>query len=209
MYDDFLLNNSDDTISIKNINDSNLDTLFNNLTDDIASVNKFIADITAKKKDNEKEEEILNKQRLEVDRLKLEFENYKKITSEELKNQKLLAEQEISMQMDKVRKAEEDFRNNMSSTLSNLELEKKSLQYEKEGFIQEKEQFESYKKLELNKIEQEKNQLEQEKNKFEKYKDITTKKMELDSKNLEQKCLRFKEIMKQFSSNFKPVKEEE
>ena len=30
MYDDFLLNNSDDTISTKDINDSNLDTLFNN-----------------------------------------------------------------------------------------------------------------------------------------------------------------------------------
>jgi len=52
--------------------------------------------------------------------------------------------------------------------------------------------------------------LDSEKNQFEKYKEVTNKKIELENKNIEQKCDRFKELINQFNSNFKPmIKEEE
>jgi len=80
---------------------------------------------------------------------------------------------------------------------------------EKDNFKKEKEQFESYKSLEISRIDQSKDQFEMEKEQFVKYKEISIKKMELDNKNLEQKCLKFKEIMNQFNSNFKPILNEE
>ena len=52
-------------------------------------------------------------------------------------------------------------------------------------------------------------EINQEKEQFNKYKEISVKKIELDNKNLEQKCLKFKEIVNQFNSNFKPVLDEE
>jgi len=47
--------------------------------------------------------------------------------------------------------------------------------------------------------------LASERNQFERYKEVTNEKIELDNKNLEQKCARFKEIVGQFNSNFKPI----
>ena len=81
---------------------------------------------------------------------------------------------------------------------------KKELEINKESFLQEKAQFETYRSLELSRINQAKEQIEKEKEQFAKYKDISMKRIELENKNIEQKCLKFREIMNQFNSNFKP-----
>ena len=77
------------------------------------------------------------------------------------------------------------------------------IEIEKEKLQQEKTQFEAYKDLEISRLNQAKEQFEGEKKQFEKYKEISVKKIELDSNTLEQKCLKFKELMSQFNSNFK------
>ena len=76
---------------------------------------------------------------------------------------------------------------------------------QREKIKQEKEQFERYKELEINRIKQSEEILNSEKEQFEKYKEVSNKKIELENKNLEQKYNKFKNIIDQFNSNFKPI----
>ena len=50
--------------------------------------------------------------------------------------------------------------------------------------------------------------LESDKKEFEQYKEVTTKKIELENKNLEQKCSKFRSMISEFNSNFKPIIED-
>ena len=93
----------------------------------------------------------------------------------------------------------------MDNTLVELDLAKKEMELQREKLIQEKEQFENYKNLEMNRIRHSEEILKSEKEQFEKYKEVNTKKIELENKNLEQKYNKFKDIINQFNSNFKPI----
>ena len=52
MYDDFMLNDAFEAENTNNLEkrDSNIDNLFNNLTEDIANANKFISEVTKRNK---------------------------------------------------------------------------------------------------------------------------------------------------------------
>lgn len=207
MLEDYMLNDafSVDDAGKVDANSKNFDSLFDNLTEDIANVNKYISEVNKKNKSCENAQRELFDERQKLEKSKLDFENYFRAKEEELKKLKMQTEEYVAIQTDKLRKAEEDFRNGMTSSLSELELEKKALEVDKENFKQEKAQFESYKSLEVSRINQAREHIEQDKEQFAKYKDIAMQKIELDNKNLEKKCLKFKEIMQQFNSNFKPV----
>ena len=204
MHEDYMLNNAFSVGEVEG-NNKNLDSLFDNLTEDIANVNKYISEVNKKNKTNEAAQRELYDERQKLEKSKLNFENYYRAQEQELKKLRMQTEEYIALQTDKMRKAEEEFRSGMTSSLSELELEKKALEIEKENLKQEKAQFESYKSLEVSRINQAKEQIQSEKEQFAKYKDISMKKIELDNKNLEKKCLKFKEIMSQFNSNFKPI----
>lgn len=207
MYDDILLkdNNIDDASTISN---TNLDELFNNLTSDIETVNKFISNLNNQKTANNKEEQVLIEERQKIDRDKEEFEKYMAIQREEINQKKNQVEQYLNNQKEYLAKAESDFKTNMDNSLSELELAKKELEIQKEKIKEEKEQFENYKSLEINRIHHAEEILASERNQFERYKEITNEKLELESKNFEQKCIKFKEIISQFNSNFKPITED-
>lgn len=207
MYDDILLkdNKIDDTSTINN---TNLDELFNNLTSDIETVNKFISNLNNQKTANNKEEQVLIEERQKIDRDKEEFEKYMAIQREEINQKKNQVEQYLNNQKEYLAKAESDFKTNMDNSLSELELAKKELEIQKEKIKEEKEQFENYKSLEINRIHHAEEILASERNQFERYKEITNEKLELESKNFEQKCIKFKEIISQFNSNFKPITED-
>ena len=186
MHDDFILDesyNTEDSLSIeKNMND--LDSLFNNLSNDVTNINKMINEVTKGKKNNEIEQKNLNDFKAKLDKEKTEFEEYVKAQKEELKRNRAELDQYVNLQQNKLKKAEATFKDNMSNALTELEIEKKTLALDKESFAKEKEQFV-------------------------KYKEVAFKKIELENKNLEQKCLKFKEIMSQFNSNFEPMFNEE
>ena len=62
--------------------------------------------------------------------------------------------------------AEEDFRNNMTNSLSEIQIGKKEIEVSREDLKREKEQFEAYKSLELARIDQNKRQIDDEKEQF-------------------------------------------
>lgn len=186
MYDDILLEDeysNDNSFSIDKMN-TDLDSLFNNLSNDVVNINKIINEVTEKKKNNELEQKNLNESKLKLEKAKREFEEYMNSQKEELKRSKLKVDEYAKLQQDKLKKAEENFKETMSNSLTELEIEKKTLLLEKEQFNQEKEQFL-------------------------KYKEVAYKKIELENKNIEQKVVKFRELMNQFNSNFKPIFDEE
>lgn len=204
MNDDFLLNDSENPSSL-----NSLDSLFNNLTDDINNFNKYIDEVNKKKKDNAIEQQELMEEKLKVDKAKLEFENYVKVKNEEYEVKMKQVDSYLETQKQNLLKSESEFKTNMDNSLRELELSKKELDIQKEKFNEEKQQFESYKNLELNRIKHAQEILDSDKKQFEKYKEVNNKKIELENKNLEQKCDRFKELINQFNSSFKPILEEE
>lgn len=211
MYDDILLdrvdNNLSDSFATKS-STTDLDSLFDNLTSDIENVNRFISNLNEQKKANNAEEQELLEEKLKIQRARVEFENYMKVQNEELSQKQKQVEQYLITQKEHLAKAEEEFKINMDNSLVELELAKKELEIQKEKIKEEKEQFENYKLLEMNRIHHAEEILESDKVQFEKYKEVTAKKVELESKNLEQKCAKFKDIINQFNSNFKPIIED-
>ena len=72
MYDDFLLNNNSDAkISSSSESLTDLDSLFNNLSDDINNFNKYIANVNKKKNENLLEEKELIEEKIRLDKAKL------------------------------------------------------------------------------------------------------------------------------------------
>lgn len=210
MNNDILLNdeNLDTTSSFDTTsNNDNLDDLFDNLTSNIESVNKFISSLTNQKKVNHEEELELLEEKEKINRTKEEFEGYMAIQKEELKQKQRQMEQYLESQKAYLTKAEEEFKVNMDNSLTELDLAKKELELQIQKNEEDKEQFETYKKLEMNRIHHAEEILSSEKAQFEKYKEVTNRKLELENKNLEQKCIRFKEIIGQFNLNFKPILE--
>ena len=167
-----------------NILITDLDNLFDNLSNDVTNINKMINEVTEKRKNNDLEQKNLNELREKLAKEKLEFEEYVSIQKEELRKSKEKIDQYSMLQLEKLKKTELDFKANMNTALSELEIDKKTLSLEKEQFRQEKEQFI-------------------------KYKEVAYKKIELENKNIEQKCIKFRELMSQFNANFKPLYDEE
>ena len=129
--------------------------------------------------------------------------------NQEVEKKMMQTDEYLNIQKQNLLKAEADFKTNMDSSLRELDLTKRELEIQKEKFKKEKEQFETYKNIELNRIKHSQEILESDKNQFEKYKDVINKKIELENKNLEQKCDKFKELIGQFNSSFKPIIKEE
>ena len=204
MYDDILLNgNTSQKYSTKS--HSSFDDLFNNLNADIANVNNFIYSLNNKRKENKEEEQELLEERDKLNQDKIDFENYVKKQKVEISKRQEQVNQYLNTQKSYLYNANEEFRTNMQRSLMELDIAKKELELEKQRFNEEKNQFESYKELELNRIHNAEEILESEKNQFERYKDINNKRIELETKELEQKCARFKNIVGQFNTNFKPL----
>ena len=186
MHDEFILDesyNTSDSLAIER-NMDDLDNLFNNLSNDVTNINKMINEVTKGKKNNEQEQKSLKEFKARLDKEKAEFEEYMIAQKEELKRNRAELDQYVQLQQTKLKKAEATFKDNMSNSLTELEIEKKTLALDKESFTKEKEQFA-------------------------KYKEVAFKKIELENKNLEQMCLKFKEIMSQFNYNFEPLFNEE
>ena len=196
MYEDFLLNNNkEDESLLENQSLTDLDSLFDNLSNDINNFNKYINTINQKNKENIEEEQSLLDEKLKIDKAKLEFESYVKTKNLEYESKMKQIDEYLNTQKQILLKSETEFKASMDNSLNELELEKR--------------EFETYKNLELNRIKHSQEILESEKNQFEKYKDVNMKKIELENKTLEQKCDRLKEMVNQFNSNFKPMMEQE
>lgn len=208
MYDDFLLNNkySNDMPSVSS---NDLDSLFNNLESDITNFNKYVDDVNKKRKENTIEEKELMEEKLRIDKSKLEFENYVRAKNEEYEKKMVQVDEYADSQKQNLLRLESEFKINMDNSLNELEIAKKELEIQRQEFQEEKEQFETYKGLEMDRIRHAQEILESEKNQFERYKEVNNKKIELENKNLEQKCDKFKELIGQFNSSFKPILMEE
>ena len=204
MYDDFLLSSNYNSQNTKS-SFSDLDTLFDNLTDDINVFNKYVDDVNKRKKENIVEEKGILEEKQRIAKAKLEFEEYVKAQQQEYERKKSQVDDYLNSQKQNLIKAEADFKTSMDNSLNELEISKKELEIQREKFKQEKEQFETYKGLELERIKHSQEILEADKKQFEKYKEVTNKKIELENKNLEQKCDKFKELIGQFNLSFKPM----
>ena len=207
MYDDFLLN--DRLSSDSNQKEmTNLDNLFDNLTNDINTFSKYVDDVNKKKKENTEEELQLYEEKRKLEKSKLEFEEYVKSKQVEYDSKINQIDDYLESQKQNLLRTEAEFKSSMDNSLKELDIAKKELEIQREKFKEEKEQFESYKELELTRIKHSEEILESDKNQFEKYKEVTNKKLELENKNLEQKADKFKDLINQFNSRFKPVLKE-
>ena len=211
MYEEILLNNkfgSSDTVKTENtIKD--LDTIFDNLTNDVENFNKFISNVNKQKKVNNEEILELAEEREKIQRERIEFDNYIKIQKEDLRNKQEQFEELSKIQRANLSKAEEEFRINMDNSLKELELSLQEQKIQKDKFEEEKQQFEEYRNIEMNRIQHAEDVLQSERKQFEKYKEVNIKRIELENKNLEQKCDRFKNLISQFNLNFKPMLEKD
>lgn len=206
MYDEYLIANTEPQPTVS----SDLDSLIDNLTNDITSFNQYISDINKQKKVNSISEKELEEEKIRVEKAKIEFENYVRVKNEEISKKEAQIEEYLNIQKQNLSKAELDFKMNMDNSLNELEIVKNEVELQRSRYIEEKQQFETYKNIELNRIKHAQEMLDSEKTQFEKYKEVTNRKIELENKNIEQKCDRFKALINNFNSNFKPmVKEEE
>jgi len=204
MYDDFLVKNSSISAS-----SNNLDNLFDSLTSDIDNFNKYINDINRKQKENTLEQQELLGEKARLEKAKMDFENYIKAKNDEYNKRIEQADSYLDIQKQNLLRSELEFKKNMEKSLNELELARQEYEIEIEKFEEEKEQFKKYKNLEAERIRNAEEALISDRNQFEKYKDITNKKIELESKSLEQKCDKFKQLISDFNSNFRPVIKEE
>lgn len=205
MYDDYLLNNDSNIQSSSN----NLDSLFDNLTNDINLFNKYVDGVNRQKKENNQEVRELLEEKLKIEKVKQDFDDYIRTKQAEYDNKMAQVDEYLNTQKQNLLKMESEFKVSMDNSLNELELEKKEFEIEKEKFKEEKEQFETYKSLELDRIKHSQEILESDKSQFEKYKDVSNKKIELENKNLEQKCDKFKELIGQFNAKFRPILKED
>lgn len=211
MYDEILLNSKFGNPDTTKPNDSikDLDTIFDNLTTDVENFNKFISNVNKQNKVNSEEFLELTQEREKIEKERLEFDSYMKIQKEDFRNKQQQFEELMKIQKNNLSKAEEEFKINMDNSLKELELSLQEMKIKKDKLDEEKKQFEEYKNIEISRIKHAEEVFESEKKQFEKYKEINTKRIELENKNLEQKCDRFKDLISQFNSNFKPMIEEE
>ena len=132
MYDDFLLNNnSDSKISSSSESLTDLDSLFNNLSDDINNFNKYIATVNKKKNENLLEEKELIEEKIRLDKAKMDFENYVKAKNEEYEKKMQQVDEYLNSQKQNLLKTESEFKSNMENSLNELELTKKEILMEK------------------------------------------------------------------------------
>lgn len=199
MYDNALINNNNE------FND--LDNLFNKLSSDVTNFKAHVNILNEKQKMNLEEEKELCDEKERLNRAKQEFESYIEIQRQEIDQKRLQMEQYLKAQKDSVLRAQDEFNINKENSIKQLEISKRELEIQQEKFLKDQKQFESYKELELDRLHQEQERINLEKDQLEKYKEVTNRKLELETKNLEQKCARFKKIVSEFNSNFKPILE--
>lgn len=209
MYSDILLDDSKINSSLTSSTSVDLDSLFENLSNDVENVNKFISNLSEQKKANSQSEQVIIEERIKLEKAKKEFSDYMEIQKAEIENERMKSENSLNFQKQNLNKAEAEFKVSMDNTLFELELAKKEIEIQREKLKQEKEQFETYKNLEINRIHHSEEILKSEKEQFEKYKEVNNRKIELENKNLEQKYNKFRDIINQFNSNFRPIIEEE
>ncbi len=188
-----------------NASNDDLDHLFDNLTSDIANVNKFITNLNDQKKFNNVAEKELVEERQRIEKSKADFDEFMEAQKEEISKKQKQVEDYLATQKQYLAKAEAEFKDSMDSSLAQLDISKKELEIQEKKLEEDKAQFENYKSLEISRIHHAEEILASERAQFERYKEVTNEKIELDNKTLEQKCERFKEIVGQFNSNFKPI----
>lgn len=203
MYEDLVLK-KDENSSASN----NLDNLFNNLTNDISTFNKYVDNVNRQKIENTKEEKELLEEKQKIAKARIEFEEYVKTQQAEYNKKQEQIEEYLNSQRQNILKSEEDFKRSIETTLNEIEISKKEIEIQKDKLKYDQEQFESYKNLELERIKHSQAILETDKIQFEKYKEIATQKIELENKGIEQKCERIKGFIGQINSSFKPIVEE-
>lgn len=208
MYDDVLLNksnNSTENLKSKSPTNTNFETLFNNINKDIVNVNNIISDLKSKRKANAEEEHELLEERDKLNQEKVNFENYIHQQKLELEQAQKRFDDYVKTQKQYLNSANEEFKVKMDHSLQELDILKKELEMNKEKFKEQQEQFETYKNIELKRLQQTENILNSEKTQFEKYKEISNRRLELETKDLEYKISKFKNVVGQFSVNFKPI----
>lgn len=184
-----------------------IDSLFDSLSNNVNTVNNYIADLVREKKANVSENLSIQEEKQRLDRAKQEFQNYINDQMSDIKKREKELDDYVTTQKNQLSIAEANFQKNMDNALEELELNKKEMEIKKNKIEEEKKRFDEYKTLELQQIKRSNEILESEKKDFEQYKELENRRIELENKNLEDKYDKFKLIINQFNSNFKPILE--
>lgn len=201
------------------------------LEEETKKLEKEKADFAALKQAHEESNE-LEKQRIaDIEKAqKVRLDNEQRAFSEEvMATRKQLELASVTNQNDrsKLESQIEEFNKRKAA-------EESALKIAKEKLATDQEEFNKYKDIETSKIEAEKNkhklnqeafekemqnkteqlnlaiqEFENAKKQFEEYKNVEKQKLELESNNLSQSCARFKELVSQFNSGFKDIKDAE
>lgn len=206
MGDDFLLSEE-----LKKTEEptNNFDDLFNNLSSDITSFNKYVEGINRQRKENNNDVKEINEEKQRIDKAKIDFENYVRAKNSEIDRKISDLEDYLKIRKDNLQTAEIEFKDNMDKSISELDVLKKEIELERYKLDEEKKQFEEYKEIELSRMKHTAEILNAEKEQFEKYKDITNKKLEIENRNLEKKCEKLRGLIDQFNIGFKSMIKEE
>lgn len=148
---------------------------------------QFNADVEATRTELNLGEQSLKIAGEKLDTEKSQFEKYKELEEEKLRNDRIKLQSEME-QFEKYKALEEEKIKEENITLNSS-----------------REQFDKERENALEKIETGKKELETEKEQFARYKEVEEKKLEHESKNLSQSCARFKELVAQFNSGFQKL----
>lgn len=146
---------------------SDFDTLFDSLYNDVAGANKFISNLIEQKKNVNDNAATLQEDREKLEKEKEEFERFMETQRQSLELEKAQCDEYIRTQKARLRNEESQFNADVEATRAELALTDASIKAGSEKLESEKAQFRVYKELEEKKQQSEKEKIEKDRRKLE------------------------------------------
>lgn len=181
-----------------------IDEMFSSLSSDIAGINRLVSDLNERKTQAVDDVRKIAAEREVIERQKSDVDLYIAKAEAEILKKKNDIDIYLENRQRALTNAENEFRKKMETSLKELEIMRQEFMLEKDKIKEEKDQFEAYKNIEIEKIQYAARVLTADKEQFEKYRQVAMERVNLETRNLENRCSKFKDIVNQFNTNFKP-----
>lgn len=147
-------------------NNSDFDTLFDNLYNDVAGANKFISNLIEQKKSVTDNAANLEEDRDKLEKEKAEFERYVESQKQSIELAKVQCDEYVRTQKTRIQNEEAQFNADQEAARAELDLNDASIKAASEKLDSEKTQFYVYKELEEKRLEAEKEKIESDRKKL-------------------------------------------
>lgn len=165
--------------SKKVVNDSDINSMFDTLTSDIAGANNFMSTLMEQKKNVSLNEAYLAEQKEKFEKEKADFDKYMTEQKDLIKLSKEKLDEYEKNQKVRLQSGEAQFSAEVEATRNELSLQEQAIKNEQEKLNSDKQQFAKYKDAEDEILKTANSKLEADKSQFEKYKEVEEEKIKL------------------------------